>query len=301
MTTATWSTPCDHTTTAGYRAWGSEFNTKLALVGMVQTADTGQINWTTTTLPIANTINGYEIWRLSSSNLYFKLSYGTGNATNAPVIQMQVGTGSNGSGTLTGTLSTNVDGRTVGSTNLSSSVTNFQSYLCATADYLYIGWKFGGYTSAPSGASVFLLAARTVDSTGAATSVGYQVIGGNGASGFVQNVATTAGVVGTATAFNSASNFTMVFGATGAIPATSQDGSGNNQAFLWWFSILGTTPVLPMLHGATILQGDLANGSTASLTLVGSTPHTYIGAGLFFAPTGGGVSASSLRFLCLWE
>jgi hypothetical protein len=301
MTTASWATPADHTTTTGYRTWGSELNTKFAAVGMVQTSDTGQINWSTITLPAANTTNGYEIWRLSGSALFFKITYGTGNNTNAAEIQIQVGTGSNGSGTLTGTLSTAVGCRTSNGQAITSPTTNYQSYLCATADYFMLSWKIGAASGASTAGFNFLTVLRTVDSTGAATSVGYFVFAGASGSGFWQNVATAAGVAGTAGVIT-ANRFCMVFGSTVATPPTSQDGSGNNQAFLWWFSVLGATPVLPLLHAATVLATDLVLGATASLTMVGSTAHTYINASAFF---GNGFDSNpvgaAIGIAALWE
>ena len=118
MTTAAWSTVLDQSSDAAFRNWGSELSGKFAAVGMVQTSDTGQINWTTVTrAAVINTAAGYEIWKLSSGNLYFKIEYGTGaTQPTLPSIWITVGTGSNGSGTLTGQLSTR------GQTGLSSSV-----------------------------------------------------------------------------------------------------------------------------------------------------------------------------------
>src|SRR3954462_11008588 len=97
------TTPLDHTSTTGFRAWGSEFSAGLATVGLVQTADTGQINWSTVTIPGANTAAGYEIWRFADSTLYLKFEYGTAPSTVQPQMWITVGTGSNGSGTITGT------------------------------------------------------------------------------------------------------------------------------------------------------------------------------------------------------
>ena len=36
-----------------FRSWGSTISTQIAAMGMVQTADTGQINWTTVGTPAA--------------------------------------------------------------------------------------------------------------------------------------------------------------------------------------------------------------------------------------------------------
>lgn len=97
----------DITTDAGFRAWSQKIHDGLAAVGLVQTSDTGQINLTTVTTPAVNSTDaGYEIWRFSDAAqstdpIFFKVSYGRGGAAARPRMSVQVGTGSNGSGTLT--------------------------------------------------------------------------------------------------------------------------------------------------------------------------------------------------------
>lgn len=300
MTTASWSTFLDQSTDAAFRVWGSELSGKFSAVGMVQTADTGQINWTTVTrAAVINTAAGYEIWKLSSSNLYFKIEYGTGGTQpTIPSLWITTGTGSNGTGTLTGQTSTRVQ---IGNTSsaITSTVTNYQSYLCATANYFGLSWKISS-ASTTSKPRAFIVCAQTVDNTGAASTVGYiQVVSSTSGSPTVQCVATTAAVTGTQT-----TNNTLFFipNNAAAPPANSLDGSGNNQAFLWWCSILGTTPMTPMIHAGTVLLTDLALGVTATMTLVGSTSHTYINAGVSLFPDAANVVAStSLGAIFMFE
>jgi hypothetical protein len=40
---------------------------QIAAMGLVQTSDTGQINWVTVARPALNTIAGYEIWRFNDA------------------------------------------------------------------------------------------------------------------------------------------------------------------------------------------------------------------------------------------
>jgi len=100
----------DNSTDANFRAWGSAISAKFASMGLVNTTDTGQINWTTVTHPTTtNAKTGYEIWRFndtlqSTVPLYLKIEYGSGGAANAPTLWISIGSGSNGSGTLTGQL-----------------------------------------------------------------------------------------------------------------------------------------------------------------------------------------------------
>ncbi len=108
MTTLTLT--ADSSTDAAFRAWGGGISAAIAGLGLVQTADTGQINWTTVNKPAGvSTWTGYEIWRFADAlqatvPIYFKLEYGSG-ASNAsfPAMRITVGTGSDGAGTITGT------------------------------------------------------------------------------------------------------------------------------------------------------------------------------------------------------
>jgi hypothetical protein len=300
MTTASWSTVLDQTSDAAFRTWGLELNTKFSAVGMVQTADTGQINWTTVTrAAVINTAAGYEIWKLSSGNLYFKIEYGTGNTQpTIPSLWLTTGTGSNGSGTLTGQLSTRIQvGKTASA--ITSTSTNYQSYLCATANYFGLSWKIGSATTANM-PRAFMAVAQTVDSTGTATSIGYfQTVNTTSASlPTYQNVATTAGVTGASISVN---NFMLVPGISGT-PANSLDGAGNNQAFLWWFNIFGTAPMTPLLHLGGVLATDLIVGNTATMTLVGSISHTYIDVGSsIMQDASSTIAASNLGVIMMWE
>lgn len=299
MTTASWSTVLDQSTDAGFRAWGSELNAKLAAVGMVQTSDTGQINWTTVVRGVAtNTSLGYEIWRLSGSALYFKIEYGTGSTIAVPSMWFTTGTGSNGSGTLTGTISTRTQAGKV-TTAPTSTSTNYQSYLCATADYFCLSWKLGSSGTANIPRCV-LGAARTVDNTGTASTVGYiAVMSTTFTPLWYQCVATAAGVAQAAASNN---NTLFLIPGIGAAISSSSDGAGDVQAFVFWYAVYGSTPIQPLLHLAGALATELAVGLTASMTLVGTSPHTYLSCGnTIVGDAGNNVTPANLVMLMLWE
>jgi hypothetical protein len=111
---ATTSITPTNSSDANFRAWGSAVSAKLASMGLVQTGDTGQINWTTVTAAVAiNTSQGYEIWRLADAQqasfpVYFKLEYGSGSAVNNPSFWLTIGSGSSGAGAITGVTTTRV-------------------------------------------------------------------------------------------------------------------------------------------------------------------------------------------------
>lgn len=269
MTTASWSTPVDHTSDAGFRVWGLELAAKFAAVGMVQQSDTGQINWTTVTRPgTNNAAAGYEIWKTPGGGFTLKIQYGNGSGTTIPSLQMSAGTGSNGSGTLTGQVSTNQFCHSNGITT--STGTNFQSFLCAVGDYVGLSWKnvIAGTTN---GAENFFLLAPTVDSTGAPTTTGFYVLfGGRNVSTGGANFAALQTVRTLATA--ATRSITSAFCLVPGIPLTSSDGS-NNQLYLHW---LDTPAVQPARHSASIRLVEAVLGTTFTSTLIGTTSHTYI-------------------------
>lgn len=95
-------------TDANFRLWGGGISAALATVGLVQTADTGQINWTTVSRAATSLQSrGYEIWRFSDSlqatrPVYIRLDYGGGYyAANPPGLYAGIATGTDGAGLLT--------------------------------------------------------------------------------------------------------------------------------------------------------------------------------------------------------
>lgn len=92
-------------TDALFRSYVSAVRTALTNAGLVRTSDTGQIDPTTVSKPTSGSDAGYEIWRFddddqSTDPLFFKITYGGGSSNGYPRIKIIVGTGSNGSGTI---------------------------------------------------------------------------------------------------------------------------------------------------------------------------------------------------------
>lgn len=111
MTTYTASVLPSNTSDANFRAWGKAISDGFAAIGLVQTADTGQINWTTVTRPSSSySYQGYEIWRFNDAMqatcpIFLKIQYGTGASSSNVYVNVLFGFGSNGAGGLTGNLS----------------------------------------------------------------------------------------------------------------------------------------------------------------------------------------------------
>ncbi len=99
------------TNDAGFRVIGAAINAAILAVNIVQTSDTGQINWASVTKPsVAWTQSGYEIYRFndtlqSTKPVFFKLYYGCGPNSAYLSLWLQVGTGTDGAGNLTGNVS----------------------------------------------------------------------------------------------------------------------------------------------------------------------------------------------------
>jgi hypothetical protein len=152
-------------TDAQFRAWGSAIGVKLAAMGMIQTADTGQINWTTVLAPtIGSTVQGYEVWRFNDTlqatvPVFFKFEYGSGASPPNPSIHVSVGNGSNGSGSLNGVLSTRQQ------VTCGASGTPITANWSGDTNRLVFAFQGGS-----AAASLMISLERSVDTTGAVTS-----------------------------------------------------------------------------------------------------------------------------------
>lgn len=297
MTTQSWSTKVRHDSDAEFRLWGSELNTKLAAVGLVQTADTGQINWVTVVRAGVNSEAGYEIWRMNdtlqgTAPVFLRIGYGTATAVNNPRIQITLGTGSDGAGVITGTALTiaqNINGSAGQTTE-----TARQSYLCVVDGFIGLNWKTGAGAS-----EAFFAFCRTVNSNGTPSATGGMVVWGSGTTAAV--TATQAlRFAATAQAFVAKTSLAdSMLGFSPQAPVGTLVGA-DNQAMLAWTI---TPQVAPLVGVCGVLSSEVTTGNTFLAALVGSTLRTYIGlttvAGAF-GPSSAG-SNNHPKFAMLWE
>lgn len=268
MTTQAWSTRIRHDSDVMFREWGLELNTKLAACGLVQTSDTGQVNWTTVTRAGTNANAGYEIWRFADSiqataPIFIRIDYGTSSNVSAPRIMVTVGTGTNGAGTLTGTALT--ASTTIVSGNVANNLDTLRnSYACHTSGFFGLDFKQGA--SVTQGSFVIC---RTVDSSGAADAVGAMAFWAPSGVFTVQALR-FASPAAAYTARSSGAQQQICLNPHS--PTTSQVGS-DIQVYLCWTI---TPRVQPLLGLCGVNSTDVVVGNTFSATLVGSTPHTYI-------------------------
>ena len=264
MSAYSWLSVLAQGTDAEFRAWGGELNAAFAAVGLVQTADSGQINWATVTRAGATTTAaGYEIWRTADSSLYYKVEYGSSYGIDWPCVWLTVGQGSNGSGTLTGQTSTR---SCISYANLpNSSSTPYMSYVSASNSHLTLVWKVG----AGNGSFPFAIATvgKTVDSSGAVVSTGYAVLCLSSVSTTISmQCVRTAAVAATRTAQ------TSMWVAVPGQPASSLVGA-DIQTYLIWMDM---PEVMPFAWGSVFLRSELPPYTTVSVALVGTTSHTYL-------------------------
>ncbi len=279
----TWATVIDSSTDATFRTWGSEFGSFATLCGLVQTADTGQINWTTV---VRNTAAaGYEIWRLVDSTLFMKIEYGGAGATTTPMMWATVGTGSNGSGTLTGQTCTRA--QIFSGLLPTNTTTAFVSYMSRTADSFSFAFKTGGGSSAAYNVGSFIVG-KTVDGTGAATTTGFAVLRqeANTALSF-QCVRTVA----TATTF---SDLTSGAVALPGLPTSSLTAAGAFQAYELWMNV---PEVQPYIWAAAVLTAEIPRSVSYQAAMAGSTLRTYVSLG---STNGGGNVMGFSQALYSW-
>jgi hypothetical protein len=292
MTTSTFSTVIDHTNDAGFRTWGLELSTALSAVGLVQTADTGQINWTTVTRPGTNTAAGYEVYRFDddlqgTAPIYFKLEYGTASTATIPQLWFTVGTGSDGAGSITGS----VVARTICALTPSvpSAAVPYPSYICYVGGHLSVCCKTGAGASG-NNSGMFFHIGRTTDDAGSDTAdglVAYYKVAGN--TYHAQQCRL----------FASGSTTTLAAGTFCLVPGlmtASMVGSD-----IQVFKNYSAFPLVRTNIGVvTTITAEVPVGNTISVAAVGSTPRTYISIGQ--AGHGCGVTNSSNYCAAiLWE
>ena len=105
MAVASFTAKAASSTDALLRDWGSKLSAAIQSVGLVKTADTGQIDWNT----VVNgaTVRGYEIFRFNdtlqaTAPIFIKLEYGGSNTF--VLFKTTVGKGTDGAGNITGVL-----------------------------------------------------------------------------------------------------------------------------------------------------------------------------------------------------
>jgi hypothetical protein len=272
MATATSSFLPDASTDANFRAWGSWISTELAAMGWVQTADTGQINWTTVTHPtVANTVQGYEVWRMAdtlqaTAPVFLKIEYGSGNLAAVPGLWATVGTASNGAGTLTGATTT----RTQFGNGINSTAASLPCYISGDTSRVHLAMFANG--TAVLGNTIhgqMMSIERSHDTTGADTNTAATIVlcaCNNGATWITrqQTLPTTGGggapTMESGTLAASTTNTSAIYGTSTGVSSI--------------FPFLGQL-LNPLIGLFAVISADFSALSTMTLNPYG-TNHNYL-------------------------
>lgn len=304
MTTASWSDILRHDSDATFRAWGSDYSAHLAAIGMVKTADTGQIDWATAIYAQGSSLHiGYEIWKFAdtlqaSSPIFVKLWYGSSSAaTNKsfPAMFITVGTGSDGSGGLTGPVTNEIQLSPSNNSNwyVSTITVAMPSYFCHTEGFLGTAFRVGAWQSSSTGCSFAIC--RYCNSDGTPNGNGFVVYGAarnvNGVGQYtcqVQSVRTASPE--TIFGYDTSGMYCMITHGqdTSVLP------NSDFQVYTHWAP---TKMSAPLNQLCTHIASELSQGTTFETTLLGSTPHTYISTGKGLGL--GGATGGNIAML--WE
>lgn len=271
-------------TDVAFRAWGSAISAAFTALGFTKTADTGQINLTTVTAPVAvNTSAGYEIRQFTDTlqatrPIVVKVEYGSGpGSTATPQMWATFGTASDGAGTITSTpgYGTTVSARrTVGPTTNGLTGQTSNCYL-GNADGSAIGLMLWPTTAAAWGGGMFAVErTRNLDGTPNGDGFYWIASSSDGATGSAQwqQFVFTSGY----TQQSSSSQLPVLFPPAMANTITQTIG-----ADLFPLPVFtGITPKLqaPSQLLAAVNKADLTAGAQVSMTHYG-TARTFVAAG----------------------
>jgi hypothetical protein len=298
------SSVINHSSTAGFRAWAAEVISALfTSVGLTQTADTGQINTATVNLPAINVAGGYVIGRFNdtaqaTSPLFFKLEFGTGSTIGNPMMWVTVGTGSNGAGTLTGTVMTRVS--VLEDSAPASTSTPYVSRYVYNPTYGFHAFVFKLNGAGSTGQSLGgLILARSTSASGAVTTDAAILItnsitntGSSSSSGQAQMLSFLQTLV---LAPANPNKFCV------AMPYDLL--STNYASQIQLAPVFFMTPVLGV-HAcmAVGIINEIPIGNTVALALVGAPVLTFLNFGMMFGGAGiGPNSGATYAMMCLWQ
>lgn len=272
MTTHTYTSPINHTTDAGFRAWGLALSGAFTSAGLTQTADTGQINWVTVVRAGINANAGYEIFRFNDTNqatapVFIRVDYGTNAAVDRPRVLVTIGTGTNGAGTITGTV---IPAATIHfNITAASTAVSYATRSCAVDGYFGLMWGLGA-TSTGSLGFGFLSIARSVDSTGAATAEAIEVYSGANAAGTLSACQVLR--------YATSDVITMVVGSQCLVHGgvTSSLVGGSAQVYKHYMNIPRVRPHPWIL---TVIAAEIGNNTQFQATAVGATARNYVSSG----------------------
>lgn len=263
---------------ANFRAW-AKFISDVFALAWVNTADTGQIDFTTVAAPGAgNTSMGYKIYRMNDAlqatkPVFAKIEFGSGGTATTPAYWITIGTGSDGAGNITGTIllaRTQINGADGGATVQTNSYGSADTNRVAFAVHL-----------TTANAALILGIERSKDATGADTNLAL----------IVAYISFSAGVKKSAYLPFTTTLPTAQDGMHCVIAGTTPSALSGN---------VGVSPMIPMGYDAKqpgmnwmiCLVNDFANFAVLNISIYGvSRVYQHLGAQVTTLRAGGGSGA----------
>lgn len=189
MSTANPNVLFDNRSVGNFRAWAQAMHDSFIAVGLVQTADTGQVNISTMAVPGAiNTYAGYEIFRFADTlqatkPIFIKVEYGNGPTSVGALaaFRISISNNTNGAGSLSGTVVSTA--QQIQGQALTADVQPQPAYFCSDLSSLVFAWP----TSTASGgfrpSVVMIERTRNSDGTANGDGVAFATMQGYGATG----------------------------------------------------------------------------------------------------------------------
>jgi hypothetical protein len=281
----------DNSSTANFKNWAKAISDALTSMGWATTSDTGQVNWSTVTVP-GSGVFVYEVWKptdalqTGSTQFFMKVKYGTGSGSPAgPRLQFQLGTGTDGAGNLTGFTTTNIEVTQTNATG-QGSVATYDCYFSGDTDrFSCMMWR--SFAAAPTHLTC-IERTRNTDGTNSSDGVN-QYHGTNTAATCQQTIVFSVGLCNHPV-FNN-NRYCMAYDQgndtlTGAF--------NNNVPVFPVFPLYGKVGN-PSTTLAFIRAADVAEGCIFTTTLYGAT-RTYIASSNF---TLSGPSPNTTFRLCM--
>lgn len=286
MTTWTITSSGVHGTDADFRTWAQEVEAALVAIGLVVTADTGQVDLTTMTKPAGLAYAGYRVYKTNDGlvDLYIKLRFGTGSSSTTGRVEIQVATGTNGAGTLTGNMTSAY------ASNGSGTAVSRTNYACGVTGCWWLSYVPGATQSATQPHFAFFLS-RFCDATGAPTSDGFVLYTFSGTTRTTQQVT----LQPTASVQTAALNVCM-------LPSSITAGNVGSD-FQFWKHYTAQPRMMVNPFVVTCDNNAVVAGAERDLTILG-TSRNYINPGGVLAFSGFGLGATSTTIhaaMMIWQ
>lgn len=320
MTTYSTNAGFSMATTAQQQAWVTEIGQGMLNIGLTQTGDTGQMAIPCTTVfgGATTTVYGYYMFRFNdalqgSAPIFFKIEVGVGSNVNIPLVYLTVGTGTNGSGTVTGVVMTRC--AIYNNTGALTSLTLYISRFCyvPAQGFLSFAFKYGAVAGGLWTTWGGFLIYRSVNSSGAPTADSIHLLANS-------NNTVPSANFGTLQLINNntslaANNSTPIFVGTqwGAVPFSAASTSnfdppaGLPQCFpIYQYLGSSTSSGYGMTNAAALaIQSEIGLFQTIKYQILGTTTLTYLSSGIPIGVSGGmsspALAPGSYTLLTLWQ